>query len=431
MNKSALIAAHRALALAALLAGAQAHAGGLAAYNVGSADVGLASAGAEARAADPSTIYANPAGMTRLKGTQVLLGVQALYADVEFDIDAGTSPGLGSKSGGNAVGWFPGGGVFVTHQVSPALTLGFGSASSFGLGLEYDKSWAGRYYGREAALIGLSLLPSVAYKLNDKLSLGASVNATYGILKNKVAINNVLPGSADGSLTLKDAEWSWGVNLGLLYEFSPSTRLGLAYKSEVDLDFSARADFDNIAPGLLALLNASGLNNAKIGMDITIPQGVGASLFHQASDRWALLASLGWQQWSKFGHMQISVDSTNPVSATTDLKFKDTWHAALGAQYRISQPWLLNFGVAYDSNFQKSSNVSPALPSNGAWMFGVGLQNQAAKDFEWGVAAQYIYGGHLETRLQGAAPAIGGRGNLVGHYDPRVYFLSANFIWKY
>ena len=44
---------------------------------------------------------------------------------------------------------------------------------------------------------------------------------------------------------------------------------------------------------------------------------------------------------------------------------------------------------------------------------------------------RYGYGGHLETRLQGAAPAIGGRGNLVGHYDPRVYYLSANFIWKY
>ena len=80
--------------LAATFFSVGAQAGGLAAYNIGSADVGLASAGAEARAADPSTIYANPAGMTRLKGTQVLLGVQALYADVEFDIDAGTSPGL-------------------------------------------------------------------------------------------------------------------------------------------------------------------------------------------------------------------------------------------------------------------------------------------------------------------------------------------------
>lgn len=431
MKKRTKGGARRALAIAMLLAGAQAHAGGLAAYNVGSADVGLASAGAEARAADPSTIYANPAGMARLKGTQVLLGVQALYADLKFDIDAGTSPGLGSNSGGNAVGWFPGGGVFVTHQVSPDLTLGFGSTSSFGLGLEYDKSWVGRYYSRESALIGLSLLPSVAYKVNDKLSLGASVNATYAILKNKVAINNVLPGAADGRLELKDARWSWGVNLGALYEFTPSTRLGLTYKSEVDLDFSARADFDGIAPGLLALLNASGLNNARIGMDITIPQGVGASLFHQASDRWALLGSIGWQQWSKFGHVEVSVDSTAPVSATTNLKFKDTWHAALGAQYRVSQPWLLNFGVAYDSNFQKSSNVSPALPANGAWMFGIGLQNQASKDFEWGVAAQYVYGGQIETNRQGANPAIGGRGNLVGHYDPRVYFLSANFIWKY
>ena len=92
-----------------------ASAGGLLLYEVGNADVGLASAGYSARAQDASTILTNPAGMSRLAGQQVLLGAQVLYGDVSFSMDSNTSPGLGQGDGGNPIGWFPGGGLFYTQ----------------------------------------------------------------------------------------------------------------------------------------------------------------------------------------------------------------------------------------------------------------------------------------------------------------------------
>jgi long-subunit fatty acid transport protein len=69
------------------------------------------------------------------------------------------------------------------------------------------------------------------------------------------------------------------------------------------------------------------------------------------------------------------VDSDNmgsPTSLTKNLDFKDTWHFAGGAQYHMSDAWLLNFGAAYDSKFQGDSTVSPMLPVNDAWRFGAG-----------------------------------------------------------
>ena len=110
------------------------------------------------------------------------------------------------------------------------------------------------------------------------------------------------------------------------------------------------------------------------------------SVFHQVSDRWAVLGSLGWQQWSKFGKAALSVDASDPTSLTTDLNYKDTW-IAVGAQHRLSDPWTLNFGIAYDSGFQDSGNISPALPANAAWRFGVGGQNQVSKT-SWGIAGE-------------------------------------------
>lgn len=413
-------------------------AGGLIAYEIGTADVGLASAGYNARAQDASTVFTNPAGMTRLEGTQFLASGQVVWDNTKFSVGSGTSPLLGNGDGGYAVGadgWLPGGGGFFSYSVSPELKLGFALTGNFGAPLEYDDNWVGRYYVQETTLLGTSILPSIAYKFNNKLSLGASLNAMYGTYENQVAINNLGHAAmGDGQLKLEDNEWGWGVNLGLLYEFTPDTRLGFTWNSQVDLDFSAPAQFSNLAPGLSTLLSNAGLLNANIDVGITVPQQAMASVFHQLNDRWAVLGSVGWQEWSKFGQVQLGIDdTTNPTSNTANLDFKDTWHGALGAQYRLSDPWRLNFGIAYDSEFQDNSNVSPLLPVNSAWRLGVGVQHQATKTFTWGVSTEYLYGGSLDTNLQSTAPvATGGRGNVVGSYDDTAtLFVGLYGSWKF
>jgi len=411
-------------------------AGGLIAYEVGTADVGLASAGYSARAQDASTVFTNPAGMTRLEGTQFLASGQVLWSNTKFSIDSGTSPLLGDEDGGYVLGsdgWLPGGGGFLSYSVSPELKLGFALAGNFGAPLKYDNDWVGRYYVQETTLLGISLLPSMAYKVTPNLSLGAGLNAMYGTYKNKVAINNVAPAYGDGQLKLDDNDWGWGVNLGLLYEITAGTRIGLTWNSQVDLDFKGRAKFSGLAPGLSTLLNNRGGLNADIKVGIKVPQQVMGSIFTQVNDRWALLGSVGWQQWSKFGHVQLGIDNTlNPTSLTTDLDFKDTWHGALGAQYRINDPWLLNFGIAYDSKFQEGSDVSPLLPVNASWRFGMGAQQQVSKTFFWGVAAEYQYSETLDVSLQSNPVALGGRGNVEGSYDNLAnIFLSLYGDWTF
>ncbi len=417
-------------ALALTVAG-PARAGGLILYEVGTADVALASAGYSARAQDASTVLSNPAGMTLLDGKQVLLGTQMLYTDPSFSVDSGTSPELGSTSGGNPIGFFPGGSGFYTQEISPKLTVGFGLAGNFGVGLEYNDDWVGRYYVKKAALLGVSLLPSIAYQVTDKLSLGVSLNAMYGMTETKVAVNNIVAGP-DGGLKLKDEEWGFGGNVGVLYQISPATRLGLTYTSQVDLDFSSNAEFSGLAPGLEAVLDSRGLLNAEIDLGIKVPQTVMASVFSQIDPTWALLASVGWQDWSEFGRVDVSIESNNPVSLTTDAPYQDTWHGALGGQYRLSDAWLMNFGVAYDSAFQEGSTVSPAPPPAG-WRFGVGAQQLVTKSFHWGAGAEYQWGGTLDVNNESSVPvANGGRGNLVGKFrDVQTLFVSANFGWNF
>jgi long-chain fatty acid transport protein len=401
-------------------------AGGLSLYNVGNPDGGLASAGYSARAQDASTVLTNPAGMTRLAGTQVLLGAQGLYGDVEFDLDR-TSHTPSGGEGGKPLGWIPMGCSFVTHQLTPQVTVGFGLSGNFGLSEQYDDDWAGRYYLQEATLMGVSLLPSIAYRVNDQLSLGASLNAMYGIMETRLAVNNVNPSYGDGELYMEDKTWGWGYNLGVMYEFSSATRFGLTYTSEVKLDFKPKAEFSGIAPGLSSLLSARGLQDATINMDMYVPQSLMASVFHQVNDRWALLGSVGWQDWSRFGKIDVGVDSYDPHSLTTDLKYQDTYHAAVGAQYRWTKDYMFNFGLGYDSSFQDDAKGTPMLPVDASWRFGAGIQKEVPKGMGWGVGIEYLLGNSMDVDKQSAA-----QGDLQGSFDEvMVLCISGNLTWTF
>jgi len=420
-------AAARTLGIAALLAAAAlgagpAVAGGLLLYEFGTAEPGLAAAGYAARAQDASTAFTNPAGMTRLEGSQALVGGQVMWLNQALSIGDGTSTALGGDSGGRAFGssgFVPSGGAFLTHALAPDLRIGFAATGNFGSVIDYDGQWVGRYRVQEATLLGVSFVPSIAYRVSERLSVGAGVNAMYGILRNQVAINNVLPAAPDGQLKLADNAWGWGANLGLLYEISPSTRVGLTWNSQVKLDFESPAQFSGLGPALSALLASRGLLDAQVKLGVKVPQQVMASGFSQIDDRWAVLGNVGWQQWSKFGEVEAGIDNTlDPASLTTAIPFKDTWHVAVGAQYRLSDPWRLNFGVAYDSGFQNGDMVSPLVPVNATWRFGVGGEQQVGKTFRWGVAGALLYGGTLDVnQLSALPPALGGRGDLVGSYD--------------
>ena len=263
--------------------------------------------------------------------------------------------------------------------MSPDVKLGFALAGNFGGTLKYDNNWVGRYYVQETWILGISFLPSIAWKVNDKLSLGACLNAMYGIYNNNVAINNVDPLFGDGRLKLKTKPGAGAAIWDCSTKSTPdSARPHLELAGRPGLQCAARVH--GLAPGLSAALDKAGLLNSNLKVGIKVPQQVMGSLFTQVDDRWAVLGSVGWQQWSKFGQVQIGIDDTTNPTSTTTIPFKDTWHLAAGAQYRLSDPWLLNFGIAYDSASSRA-RVSPLLPVNSAWRFGVGGQHQLARPF--------------------------------------------------
>jgi long-chain fatty acid transport protein len=408
-----------------LLVASSAHSGGLYLYELGNPEVGLASAGWSARAQDAATVFTNPAGMTRLKKSELLVGVQLLYLHAKFSPDVNTTT---SGSDGDASTWLPAGGLYYVHNLMPKLKLGVSTVGYFGLGLEYENDWVGRYYVQEVKLQALGIQPALAYRVTDWLSLGAGVVALYGVLKEKVAVNNIGPNQPDGKLKLEDSDWTYQVNLGVLVEPRQGTRFGLTYLSEGDLKFEDQPDFSNLGPGIEAILRAKGLLDAEIKVDFTMPQALMLSGYHELSDRWAIMGNLGWQDWSEFGKVGVTVASEDTSSLTVDRNYKDTWHVAFGAQYRVADPWLLTAGIAYDSSMMDDEDRTPDLPLGEAWRFGLGARYDWSKKLAFGLGYTLLWSGDLDMDVN--------RGPLAGRVSGTYENVSMNFInfylnWKF
>lgn len=405
-------------ALLVILTVSPAWAGGLFLYEQGTPDVGLASAGYAARAQDASTLFTNPAGMTRLKGSNLMLGAQAAYGNIRFDPDSDTGPQTGNN-GGNAGGWAPGGSLFFTQQVGKDLAVGIGTFSYFGGIVDYDDGWVGRYYVRNTTLVGMTVMPAVALRIADGLSIGAGLNAMYGYLKDEKAVRN-LAAEGDGRLTIKDREWGYGANVGVLFEIGDATRIGATYLSQVNLDFSDKPEFENIGPGLTAVLEARNLTDASLDLGLKVPQSVMVSFYQELGEKFALMMNAGRQDWSTFGKVDVGVDSDNPVSLTTETNFDDTWHAALGGLFRPSDQWIMSAGVAYDSSMLKSEYRTPSLPIGEAWRFGLGTQYAVSEQMKIGLDYEFIWSGDLDMNRESI---LGGR--LSGTYDNEYYHIIA------
>jgi len=336
------------LMLAALLS-PSAMAGGLALYETSTANSALANAGAAARAQGAETIASNPAGMTKLEGTQLQVNGGVVYGDLELDLDKG------GNNGGNALQTAPLGSLYLTHAINEQWVAGFGMFGSHGLGIDYGDGWDGRSYAQSAKLTGIAFAPSLAYRIDSNWSVGASLIAMHGSLEASL---DMTPGMKDGR-EYSDSDWAYGASFGVLYELDQHSRIGLSYYSELKWKLEDQ---------LFTQVNLAGL-----GVDMMIPQTVTLSGYHQLNDQWALLASANWQQWSRFGDIDVH---SAPYSTTVDMHYKDTWHLSLGTQFDVTPALRLSSGIAYDSSAVDDVHRTVTLPMGEGWRWGLGASYQ-------------------------------------------------------
>lgn len=412
-----------------LFASLQAEAGGIMIYEAGHEGTGLANAGSAVMASDPSILMTNPAGISQLAGTQINFNAQLILGDVSFSRDNANT--FGGNEGGNALKYLPGSSFFISHSLDDRSSIGFGMYGNFGLALDYDDDWAGRYFAQESAIIGVSFQPTYAYKITDDLSVGFGPRFMLGYFRTEVAVNNNVLGlgnAEDGQLRYKDTDWGTGANVGVLYNLNERTKFGLAWTSKIKLKFEDKPDLKKISNPLLRLaLNR--LDADQLNVDMNVPQTVTTSVSYQLDPQWTLLGSLGWQDWSDFGKVGVEVDTDlGSTSRTAQRQYKDTWHASIGAQHQINPKLRWNVGLGYDSSAVDDKDRTVDNPMNEAWRLATGVSYALQEDVDVHMSYTLIYLGDMDVQQTKARSG----GSVSGEYkNAALHVLGGGVVWRF
>mgnify|MGYP000518942923 CR=1 FL=1 len=378
-------------------------AGGLYISEFGTPSMGVASAGAQAVAGDASTSFHNPAGMTRITGNQIMGTGGFLYSSVEFDPDSDTP--IPGGDGGDAGGFAPLLGGFYVHSLSDRWKLGVNLISITGAVLDYDNDWAGRYQNTEVTLLTLTLNPTVAYRVNDWLSVGGGPQMMYADLEIK---SKAPPPNGTGDVKIDGDDLDFGYDFGALIELSPWTRIGILYQSEIEPEFGGDVKIEG--PGTI---------EAGTDTTITLAQFVRVSAFHELNDCWALLGSVGWEDWSAFKDVNIS---TGRGDQKLSRNWDDTWRVAAGVHYKPAQDWLLQFGMAYDSSPVDKEDRTADMPIDRQIRYAAGLQHQWSDRLS--VGGQFVFADYGTAKIRSDL--------LSGEYDKNhIVFFAMNANWKF
>jgi long-chain fatty acid transport protein len=429
---------------------------------------GNAYAGAAAYTPDASTVYFNPAGMMMLKEDQIGGALHIIMPNASFTNDGSTEAdvaGNPSFNGGPLLGDDDDGGsdAFVPNfywvkTINDEMKFGLGVNTPFGLKTEYDDAWVGRYHGVLSDLSTLNINPSLAYRVNEKFSIGGGLNFMLGSVDLSNAIDfgaicvrevnaAICGGLVNPSSTNQEADGkaefeadnfdniSTGFNIGLLFEISPQTSLGVAYRSEVEMKVKGDVDFtvpsQLMDPSTIDLTSTGLFLDGGVNATVDLPASFSFSVAHKI-DKFTLLADMTWTGWSSFDELRIVYDNAAQPDSVTTEEWEDTMRYSLGLDYQYSQQLVLRTGVALDETpVPNKERRTVRLPGNDRTWLSFGATYMQSKTLSWdfGYSHLFIDDAKIDNEFETSVPEL--QSTLEGEYEAEVDIVSVQLNWKY
>lgn len=439
---------HQKLIMAVLLAAASGNslASGFALSGKSASSLGNGLSGTAVSAEDASVIYGNPAAMRDLEGEHFSALLHLINTDVKFDNKGSTSNG--SPTTGDAHEHVNKNHIipnfYYLKTLNEDLTFGFGIYTPFGLSLEYDDNWVGRYHSTESSLRTINFSPAIAFSPSDKLNLGFGVDFQYfsSELNKEIDFGRICevyeargyipvgtcssPGvelvaqQDDGSNTLTGDNWAMGYSLGMTYDLNEATRLGASFHSSTRHDVEGNAQFSGV-PDIFA----GTFHNSDASLTLMLPETLSLGVRQVVTPRLEVMADYTWTRWSRYD--ELLVKFTNGLTpAVEENNWKDSSRFAVGMNYRLQDDWLLRSGITYDQTpVPDAEHRSPRVPDEDKLSLGlgsnVGLNDSMDLDFA------LFYTLPTSTDINNT-DSLGH--TLKGSYETQTTYLSMQFNWK-
>jgi long-chain fatty acid transport protein len=464
--------------------------------------LGTAYAGGAAQANDVSTIFFNPAGIALLDQGEFQLGgnyaaPQAKFTNEGSHYNLPNTPVNGLRlSGGN------GGDGGVAHLLpniylsQPVfrnrqygdLTIGVGLSVPFGLETDYSPGWVGRYAGLRSKLTTFDIQPTIAYRLFEKVSFGASLDIQYASARLTQAIDfglagaqltgqfeqalpallaaqgvpiaaipsivkatqqaydnaGFVPGGRDGISEVTGHDWRVGFTLGAIFEywkgnnqsFFQDGRFGMSYRSAISHTLQGNVSFRNVpliaaagAPIQFPQPNAFQDNffDQDATAQLDLPEIYHFSLYQRFAREFGIMGDIAWTRWNRLQSVPIVFQHAATPPNVLQLDYEDSLRYAIGFEWYATKNFTLRLGFAYDETPIQSANFrTPRIPDNNRYFLSAGLRWSPTRFMDIDVGYAHLF---VENPTVDFTDSQGHQ--LRGKFDAAVDVVSAALTFRW
>lgn len=414
-----------AAAVMAVCAASAAHAAGFMLTEQSAGALGRAYAGVGVDGTDISGVYYNPATMTLHPGTTIQAGFVAVGLDLAFE----GNDGVTTENGQYNTQAIPHG--YISHQLTDSVWLGLAMTVPFGMGTEYKDDWAWNNRGISAEVLTFDFNPNVAWKVSDKLSLGAGMSIQYAKadLKKRSYVSS-LGGFANGEVDADSI--AWGFNAGLMWSPLDNLRFGVSYRSRVnhnadgDMTISDAGSLDAVLPEY-----AGELKTLPATATLSAPAWAMATAAWDVNDLLSLYATFRWTDWSSFKDLTIKTAGDN---TTIQNNWQDTYLVSVGADLRFTNWWTFRAGIGYETSAVDDPKYRTSIiPDADRLWLALGSSFKATENMQIDVSAAWLHG-IGERNLwssDGSNPAEGTPEKVGKFEDLDAYLFGVQLVYKF
>ena len=411
-----------------LIATAQANAGGFAvreqsAYGQGTSFAGVAAGGAL------SSMFWNPATMTQVPGLVSETSITGLLPFSSNTPTAGSlvSAGFPGTSNVAEAAFVPSG--YTSYQFSPNLWLGLSINAPFGLSVNFPDNWAGRDYAGNTLLRTYNATPTIAWRINDWISVGAGVQIEYAraSLEKGIGPGGLIPPGVQG--TLRGTGYAVGATAGVTLTPTPTTTIGLGWRSSLNQKIDGVILTNAVLPG-----STTGSANTTVDL----PDIVSLGIRQRLDPRWTLLGTVEWSNWSRIGTSNITQPNGLPVFVlgipqSIPFQYRDGWFFSGGAEYVWTDQLTVRAGAGYEISPVTDQVRTPLVPDNNRVWASVGASWKVFKGLHFDLAYSHVWVQDTSVNISALSgnPSFNGAISYVGSVNSHVDILSASLVFRF
>ncbi|WP_086933341.1 OmpP1/FadL family transporter [Agarilytica rhodophyticola] len=373
---------------------------------------GRAYSGEVSKAEDATSVYANPAALSKIEGNQRSGVFHALTFNADFEAQSqtefnGNTVAVDGDRNGDMGGLFGGPNLYWMSKDINNWKYGFSLNTPYGYGTDYPRDWVGRYHGTFSQLFVFTFSSSASYRVNDNLSIGLSLPVSYSLVDFDRSLNQIgrcidmnitcnipiptesLSNENDGKETVSVDGFGVGFTFGLHYKLpTTQTSIGLVYRAEETHELSGNADYERIRPEI----SDQGIwQNTGVDMDLILPASISLGFAQPINEKFLFMTEFAWKEWSKFKGWQFDYDNNRQSSHRIATDWGDSVRSSVSLDYIYDDKLTLRMGYAYDNSpVRGPESQSPFVPGSDIEWFTLGASWKRKNGSSIDVAYAYL-----------------------------------------